>query len=193
MTSTVRSGLAAVVLTVPVVTQLVRPGLTESVPGHLVFAGSQVLGWALVASVVRAAPEPARAASRWGSRTVVAACILQLLFGVAYAATALDGKPSEASFVLFLLGFLALLVGGLGWALALRAVPGARLSSVGLACVGILGAMAILVGTDPFHDVLLLSSYVSWVVVGRGFDVLRDAPEGARTSMPSTSVADVTW
>ena len=115
-------------------------------------------------------------------RFVLAGCALQVSFATLYAATALDSEPLEASFVLFLLGFAALLFGGLLWASRLRPVARTRLAARGLFAVAALGALAMLVGSDPFHDVFLLSSYAAWVMVGRGFDSLRPAlsPQGAR-------------
>ena len=44
----------------------------------------------------------------------------------------------------------------------------------------LLGALAMMVGSDPFHDVFLLSSYAGWVLVGRGFAALSAADEGTR-------------
>ena len=185
MTATVRSTLAALVLAVPVLAELARPELVDGTWGHLLFAGSQLVGWALVASVVRGAPAAARAASPRGRRLVLAACALQLAFAAVYGATALDAEPFEGSFVLFLLGFVALLVGGLLWASRLRRVEAAGVAARGLAAVAVLGALALLVGSDPFHDVFLVSSYAVWVVVGRGFDALGRAeasgiPSGSR-------------
>jgi hypothetical protein len=182
MSPTVRSTLAALVLAVPVLAEIARPELFDGTWGELVFAASQVVGWALVAVVVRAAPAAARAASPRGRRLVLAACGLQLGFAAVYGATATDGEPFEGSFVLFLLGFVALLVGGLLWAARLRRVAAARVATRGLVAVAVLGALAILVGSDPFHDVFLVSSYAAWVLVGRGFDSL-----GSAAASPSDS------
>ena len=190
MSPTVRSTLAALALTVPVLAEIARPELFDATSGHLVFAVSQLLGWALLASVVRGAPAAASAASPRGRRLVLAACGLQLGFAAVYGATALDAEPFEGSFVLFLLGFVALLVGGLLWAARLRRVAAAGVAARGLVAVAVLGALAVLVGSDPFHDVFLVSSYAAWVLVGRGFDSLGTAPASPshRTSTAASQV-----
>ena len=45
-----------------------------------------------------------------------------------------------------------------------------RSAGLGLLAVAIMGLLAMAVGTDPFHDVFLLSSYAAWVAVGVGAD-----------------------
>ena len=189
MTPTARSALAALALAVPVLAEVARPELFDGTWGHLVFAASQLLGWLLVAAVVRGAPAAASAASPRGRRVVLLACGLQLAFAGVYGVTAIDGEPYEGSFVLFLLGFVSLLVGGLLWAARLRRVSSARVAGRGLLAVAVLGALAVLVGSDPFHDVLLVSSYAAWVVVGRGFTTLGPAPLSEPLGTPSTGAA----
>ena len=175
MSATTRTALAATVLAVPVLAQIAWPARLDVTGGHVLFAASQLVGWALLACLVLAAPPPARTASPRGRRAVLAGCALQVSFATLYGATAFDGDPLEASFVLFMLGFITLLVGGLLWASRLRRKTGGRLAAAGLLAVAVLGALAMLVGSDPFHDVFLVSSYAAWVVVGRGFDTLRGA------------------
>lgn len=173
MSGTVRSALAATVLGAPVIAQIVWPAPFDSVGGHLFFAASQLVGWGLLTSLVVAAPAVARTASPRGRRLVLVGCALQILFATLYGATALDGEPLEAAFAVFMFAFLALLVGGLLWASRLRRTTGGGLAAVGLLAVAALGALAMLVGEDPFHDILLVSSYAAWVVVGRGLDSLQ--------------------
>ncbi len=175
MSATTRSALAATVLAVPVLAEIAWPARLGAAGGLLLFAASQLVGWALLASLVLGAPPAARTASPRGRRVVLAGCALQVSFATVYGATAFDGDPLEASFVLFMLGFITLLVGGLLWASRLRRKTGGRLASAGLLAVAVLGALAMIVGSDPFHDVFLVSSYAAWVVVGRGFDTLRGA------------------
>ncbi len=175
MSATTRSALAATVLAVPVLAEIAWPARLDAAGGLLLFAASQLVGWALLASLVLGAPPAARTASPRGRRVVLAGCALQVSFATVYGATAFDGDPLEASFVLFMLGFITLLVGGLLWASRLRRKTGGRLAAAGLLAVAVLGALAMIVGSDPFHDVFLVSSYAAWVVVGRGFDTLRDA------------------
>jgi len=175
MSATSRSGLAATVLAVPVLAEIAWPARFDAAGSHVFFAASQLVGWALLASVVLGAPAAARTASPRGRHVVLAGCALQVAFATLYGATAIDGEPLEASFVAFMLGFVALLVGGLLWATRLRRVGNGRVAATGLGATAVLGAVAILVGSDPFHDICLLSSYAAWIVVGRGFDTLRHA------------------
>jgi uncharacterized membrane protein len=175
MSATTRSALAATVLAVPVLAEIAWPARLDAAGGLLLFAASQLVGWALLAWLVVGAPPAARTASPRGQRVVIAGCALQVSFATVYGATAFDGEPLEASFVLFMLGFITLFVGGLLWAARLRRKTGGQVATAGLLTVAILGALAMLVGSDPFHDLFLVSSYAAWTVVGRGFDTLRSA------------------
>jgi hypothetical protein len=38
----------------------------------------------------------------------------------------------------------------------------------GLMAAAVLGFLAIAVGSDPFHDIFLLTGYAAWAVVGLG-------------------------
>ena len=182
MSLTVRAVLAALALVVPVSAELIWPSLGDS--GHLLFAVTQLVGWCLVATVVRDGagrlPETSTTrAARVGRRLLLAGCALQMLFALVYGGSAaIDGEPAEASFLLFLLGFLATFVGGLVWGPALLRAGLAHLAGVGVLAMAVLGFLAIAVGADPFHDVFLLSSYAAWVLVGRGLD----APARSTTS-----------
>lgn len=182
MSLVVRSALAALVLIVPVAAQLVWPSFDDS--GHLVFAASQILGWLLVTTVVRdgAGRHPSLGhtrGSRVGMRLLLAGCALQVTFGLVYGGTALlDGEPLEASFVLFLVGFLALFVGGVTWGPGLLRSGLSRTAGLGALATAVLGLLAMLVGTDPWHDVFLLSSYAAWVLVGIGLEQPARSREG---------------
>ena len=178
MSLAVRSALAALVLIVPVAAELIWPSFGDS--GHLLFAGSQLLGLAARrhrrASTggrrgTRRRPRPAPVA--WADDCCSPGAALQILFapGLRRARRPSTASRLEASFVLFLLGFLAIFVGGLVWgrsAAARRAVLGSPAS--GVLATAVLGFLAIAVGVDPFHDVFLLSSYAAWVLVGRGLE-----------------------
>ena len=176
MTLFSRSVIAAAALAVPVAAQLIWESLGDRTSGHALFAVSQLLGWGLIASIVRrgAARHPgtvATRAGRVGSRILLAGCVLQMLFAIVYGATGVfAGEPLEASFVLFLLGFLAVFVGGLMWGWRLLRGEDSRLAGVGVLATSVLGFLAIAVSHDPWHDVFLLSSYAAWVLVGRGLE-----------------------
>ena len=185
MSLTLRAALAAVVLIVPVSAELIWPSVGDS--AHLLFAAAQLIGWVLVATVVRdgAGRHPATSstrARRVGRRLLLSGCALQVLFALVYGGSAvIDGEPAEASFLLFLLGFLATFVGGVVWGPALLRAGLPRLAGVGVLAIAVLGLLAIAVGVDPFHDVFLLSSYAAWVLVGRGLDAPaqpRERPSG---------------
>ena len=119
-----RAIAAAGALISPVVAELIWPSFGDS--GHLVFAICQLIGWVLVASIVvdvdRRFPSlRTTRGGRIGGRVLLIGCGLQVLFALAYGGTTLvSGEPNEASFVLFLAGFLAQLVGGIIWWRAMR-------------------------------------------------------------------------
>ena len=164
----VRTVMAAALLVVPVSVQLALPEIADSTGGHLTFAVSQLLGWLLILSVARRLPATAARRGRFGRRSVLFGLGCQVAFALIYAVTSLDAKPLEASFVLFLLGFLAIAIGGTTWGTSLVRVAERRTAGWGIIGVGVLGLLAMLVGGDPFHDVFLLASYAAWVLVGHG-------------------------
>jgi hypothetical protein len=165
-----RAIVAAGALIIPVVAEMVWPSFGDS--GHQVFAICQLVGWALVASVVldiaRLYPSlNSTRGGRVGRRVLLMGCGLQILFALAYGATAtISGEPNEASFVLFLAGFLAQLVGGIVWWLAMRSESRLRVTGISILATAVLGFLAMAVGNDPFHDIFLLSSYAAWSAVG---------------------------
>jgi hypothetical protein len=169
-TLSARATLAACALIIPVVAELIWPSFGDS--GHLVFAICQLIGWVLVASIVVDVDQlfPSLSTTRGGRvgrRVLLIGCGLQVLFALAYGVTTLvSGEPNEASFVLFLAGFLAQLVGGIVWWRSMRSEPRLRVTRIGVLATAILGFLAMAVGGDPFHDVFLLSSYGAWAVVG---------------------------
>jgi hypothetical protein len=185
MTSTTRATLAALVLAVPVAVEAFWLHSDDGQAGHLAFGVSQLVGWTLVLLVVRTL---ARGGSgrRW-PRVVQAGVVLQAAFATAYGVgSAVTGEPWERVFVLFLLGFLLLTVGGIGWGRGLLR-GGSREAGVGLVLVGTLGFLAVAVGVSPFHDLLLLGSYLAWVPVGVGTDRCeqeRPAVSGAAPGRP---------
>ena len=175
MDPTSRSAVAAALLIVPVAVETLVRSDDLALWGHAVFVTSQLAGWALLLSVCRAlvARGPR---SLWGPRLVRAGCALQLLFASGYGVTVLiAGEPSAGMFVVFLLAFLSLTVGGLLWARRLRAAS--PLAARGLAGTAVLGFLAVAVGMDPWHDVFLLASYAAWVAVGMGATRLVPAAE----------------
>ena len=170
MNAFARSALAAVLLIVPVAVETMVRSDHLALWGHGVFVVSQLVGWSLLLSLSRRLADRA-GGSRWGSRLVQAGCVLQLVFAAGYGITvAVQGEPFEGMFVAFLLGFLALTVGGLIWGIRLLRARCAAPAGTGLLAVAVLGFLAMALGMDPFHDILLLSSYAAWVAVGLGTD-----------------------
>lgn len=169
MNSRTSSALAALLLIGSVTAELLWPDLGESRLGEVTLPAVNAVGWLLVLATLRQLPPSGggrRAAlGRWTTRF---GALLQVFFGISYAVSAaILGEPVEAAFVLFALGFLLLLVGGV----ALGGVfwrRGDRLVGVGFRAVALLGLLAIAVAVDPWHDIALLSSYSAWVLVGAG-------------------------
>ncbi len=177
MNAFARSALAAVLLIVPVAVETIVRSDQLALWGHGVFVVSQLVGWSLLLSLSRRLAALA-GGSRWGSRLVQAGCVLQLVFAAGYGITvAVQGEPLEGMFVAFLLGFLALTVGGLIWGIRIVLARRAAPAGTGLLAVAVLGFLAMALGMDPFHDIFLLSSYAAWIAVGLGTDRAASEPE----------------
>ena len=165
-----RAIAAAGALIIPVAAELIWPSFGDS--GHLVFAICQLIGWVLVASIIldvdRLFPSlRTTRAGRVGRRVLLIGCTLQVLFALTYGVTAaVIGEPNEAAFLLFLAGFLAQLIGGIVWWRAMRSEPRLRVTRIGALATATLGFLAMAIGSDPFHDIFLLSSYAAWAAVG---------------------------
>ena len=168
MSTTVRAAAAAVILSVPVALELAWPAFGDHALGHGIFAVSQLVGWLLLLTVCQQVAVPPGRSARAGRGSVLVGCLLQVTFALGYALTSFDGEPLEAIFIAFLLGFLALFIGGLMWGISLMRTAEGRTAGQGLVATAVLGLLAILVGVDPWHDVFLLSSYAAWTVVGLG-------------------------
>lgn len=183
MNVSTRAVLASLLLAVPVVAEATH--LIASDGGvHVLFATTQLAGWALVATVCRDLAQ-VPGSGRWGPRLVLGGVVAQGLFAAVYLASFLaKGEPSESAFVLFLAGFLALTVGGLVWARTLRRTPAHR-AAPAVAGVAVLGFLAMTLGTDPFHDIPLVGSYLAWILVGRGVPAGREAPDLSGVSVGS--------
>ena len=116
----------------------------------------------------RASPAlPASRGDRVGARLLVAGCVAEMLFAATYGVLEVVTGEPEASFVFFSLGLLLTTVGGF-----LRgSTSGARESTWRAAAwmaAAVLGFLAIAVGSDPFHDIFLVTGYAAWSAVGQG-------------------------
>ena len=161
---------AAVLLIVPVVAELVYEPLGDGTASKIIFAASQLVGWLLLAGVCRGLAElhpPASRRDRVGARLLVAGCVAEMAFAASYGVLEVVTGEPEVSFVFFSLGLLLTTVGGLLRGSQLRR-RGVDLAGVGLMAAAVLGFLAIAVGSDPFHDVFLLTGYAAWAVVGLG-------------------------
>ena len=138
------------------------------------------LGMVCVAVTVRAvaaqhaaAGRPLARAVRIGVRSAIVGCWLQVAFAVGAAVTAaLSGKPQEAVFLLFALGFLALIVGAVMLGTAVRRTGALSAARVPLWLGAAAALAAIVIPLDPWHDVALFAFDASWA--GLGAVLLRD-------------------
>jgi drug/metabolite transporter (DMT)-like permease len=146
----------------------------ENVPLFVLYLGSYALGMGLLALGVvglrrlHAAEGVAfTRAGRLGFRLVLAGTIAQVAFAAVMVTSALaTGETVGAAFLLFALGFLALIVGQVLLAVALR-----RGGIVGLGWIAPLAGVvtaAVAIGTpvDPLHDLALFLYFGSWVALG---------------------------
>lgn len=170
MNTTAKGTTAAALLIVPVVAELVSEPLGDGTAFKLAFAASQLFGWLLLAGVCRYLAElhpPASRGDRVGARLLVAGCVAEMLFAATYGVLEVVTGEPEASFVFFSLGLLLTTVGGL-----LRGShlwrAGVDMAGGGLMAAAVLGFLAIAVGSDPFHDIFLVTGYAAWSAVGLG-------------------------
>ena len=167
MSTQMRSVVASLLLAVPVVAETTHV-TGDQWWGEVSFAVTQAAGWTLLATVVRALPAGTAGSGRWGRRLVMGGVALEATFALLYLATyAASGEPSVAVWPVFLAGFLALTAGCVIWARGLRRLASYRLAGTGLMGVAVLGFAAMAIGSDPFHDIALVGSYLAWIVVGR--------------------------
>jgi hypothetical protein len=132
------------------------------------------IGMICVAVIVRAvaaqhaaADRPLSRAGRIGMRSVIAGCGLQVAFAVTAAVTAaLNGKPLEAAFLLFALGFLAQIGGAVMLGGAVRRAGVLSGAAVPLWFGAAAAVAAIAVPLDPWHDVALFAFDASWIGLG---------------------------
>lgn len=159
-----RTQLAVALLAVPVATELVWHPFGDHRAGMTVLALAQLGGWSLLAGVVRRLGRmPALRRARRSRGLVLAGCVVQAAFAAAYLVAAQGGDDAPGPvWVLFLLGFVLLGIGGVRWGMALRR-SAATVAGRWLVLVAALGLLAVGVPTDPFHDVFLLSGYLAWV------------------------------
>lgn len=184
MNTTAKGATAAVLLIVPVVAELVSEPLGDGTAFTIAFAASQLIGWLLLAGLCRdlaGVHPPANRRDRVGARLLVAGCVAEMLFAATYGALEVVTGEPEASFVFFSLGLLLTTVGGLLRGSQLRRA-GVEMAGVGLMAAAVLGFLAIAVGSDPFHDIFLLTGYAAWAVVGVGAARSRIAEHGLSLS-----------
>lgn len=154
-----RAVIGSLLLAVPVGAEAVFREPFHNAAGEVLFIATQLLGWALLLTVAR----QVRRLSTWGARLLVAGCAFQLAFSIAYAVSlASTGEVTDWAFLPFLLGFVCLAVGSGITVRSARRVPGASLATWGAALVGGLGLAAMVLSSDPWHDIALLGSFLSW-------------------------------
>jgi hypothetical protein len=171
MNAVSRSSAAAALLAVPVIAETVHL-IGDQWWGDVLFASSQLVAWALLVTVARQLAAVTPGTGRWGPRLVLVGTCLQAAFAASYlVSSAVAGEPSPLVWPVFLAGFLLLTAGGLTWARRLRRLPGRGVCAAGLAGVAALGLAAMVVASDPGHDIALVGSYLAWIAVGRGVAV----------------------
>lgn len=163
MNTFIKSVVASTLLTTSVALELIWPAVEDMRWGLALFMVMQVCGWTLVAQIlagIQASGTGSRAA-----RVCLVGCFFQVAFAVLFGVTGLvTGTPFGGVFVLLALGFLILFVGGLMLGRALWSED--RVAAAGAVGVAVPGLLAIALEADPWHDVALLASLASWVVVG---------------------------
>jgi hypothetical protein len=120
-----------------------------------------------VATHYAAADRPLPRSGRIGVRSALVGAGLQVAFAVGAAVTAaLNGKPQEGVFLLFALGFLALIGGAVMLGSAVRRAGVLTSAAVPLWFAAASAVAAIVVPLDPWHDVALFAFDASWVGLG---------------------------
>ena len=165
-----------------------------NLPLFLAYVGTGGLGMALlVAALVglrtlhRAECTEVGRAGRVGFRLAIFGMSALVVFATVYFVGALaTGKTVEAAFLLFALGFLALLAGQvlLGFGLRRGGLLGAGWAAPLAGVVAI--ALAISTDADPYHDLGLFLFFGSWVALG-GAVLTRNAQRRSVSSEVSAS------
>jgi hypothetical protein len=102
-----------------------------------------------------------------GRRTSLVGAGLLCAFGLAVLVAGLvSGRPVEASFLLFALGLLLTAVGQTMLALGLRRTGSPGRWSLALLVAAAAALAAVLVFSDPWHDLALFTFDAAWVALG---------------------------
>lgn len=165
-----------------------------NLPLFLTYVGSMAIGTALLVAALiglrtlhRAEGVDVGRAGRVGFRLAIFGMSMLVLFGVVYFVGGLVTRETiEAAFLLFALGFLALIVAQVPLAIGLR-----RGGLVGKGwtapLAGVAAAiLAITTAADPYHDLGLFLYFGSWVVLG-GVVLARSSGRPAVSSAASVS------
>ena len=185
-----RTGTAAVIAGVLMLTSVAaelvwnvqRPdGSVTSTAGFAAFLGSFLVGAAALVVAVHGIRGlvPSRAGRVGRGITVSGAGLLTAFSALFLISGLMTGRPVEALFWLFLLGFLLIIAGAVPLALGLR-----RSAAVGpwwtAALVSGGGALVALLTQSPLHEVGLFTLDAAWVALG--LRLLR-APAGTREEL----------
>jgi hypothetical protein len=184
-----RTGTAAVIAGVAMllsvaaelVWQVQRPdGSVSSMPGFVTYLVTFAIGAAALTIAVHGLSRTTTdsRAGRIGGRLSIAGAALLTAFAVLFLGTAAATRtPLEASFWLFLLGFLLLIVGSVPLALGLR-----RSGAVGRWWIAVLiagaGALVGILAESAVHEVGLFTFDAAWAALGlRMLTARRDGHE----------------
>jgi hypothetical protein len=167
--------LLALASGIELVVTVQRPDGTVTRPALFTgFITLWVLGILCVARTVRevrsgrpGSAQPLARAGRVGARFALTGALLQVAFGVLAGVTAaISGKPAEAVFVPYAVGFLCLVVGGVLLAMAVRRDPDRRPAAAPLLCGAVALFVSLTAAADPWHDIALFAFDASWVALG---------------------------
>ena len=163
-----------------------------NLPLFLTYVGSSVIGTALLVAALaglrtlhRVEGADIGRAGRTGFRVAIFGMSMLVLFGVVYfVAGLLMRETLGAAFLLFAIGFLALIVAQAPLAVGLRRgglVGRGWLAPLGGAAAAVL---AVTAGGDPYHDIGLFLYFGSWVALGAS---LLARPKGRSSVSPEAA------
>jgi hypothetical protein len=151
-------------------------GSVASMPGLVVYLVAFTVGAAALTIAAHGLGRVVTAsrAGRVGRGLSIAGAVLLTAFAVLFLGTAvLTGTPLEASFGLFLLGFLLLIVGAVPFALGLR-----RSGAIGRWWIAVLvagaGALVGILAESAVHEVGLFTFDAAWAALGLRILLVRD-------------------
>lgn len=185
--------LLAAALGLSLVVDAQRPDLTvTNAPAFAFFLACWIGGAGALVLAVRGLGSGSRTgdlprAGRVGRRLSLAGACLLTVFGAVHLLTWLStGTPVEASFWLFLVGFVLLIAGAVPLALGLRRSGGAGGWWATVLVAGG-GAVVAVLSQAPWHELGLFTFFGSWAALGLRL-LTRGARSGADPAVRGTGI-----